>query len=385
MHYFEQMRKYPQEQMARSSYFGIVDLCGIPKDRFYLYRSHWNTNAVTLHILPHWNWPGKEGQNVPVYVYTSGDSAELFVNGKSAGRRAKGQPQKKPVNLAAGKTATASTCETRNGNNPAPFALDGDAATRWCASGPETQQWWQVDIGAPTAFRYLSVNFESEPSGYQYEVLTSNDAAQWSPLFSKKLGVTAPATHDQPTACRYVRVVFTGLSQGRWASIREVVISDQEPSNPYYDVCDSYRLRWMEVPYAPGELKAVAYKNGEKIAEQVVRTANTPVAVKLTPEKTVLSDDGESVVFVQVDVVDAAGVRDPQSKALIRFALTGPGEVVAVGNGNPRGLDVFTDTAQHPLYFGKAVLVVRRLAGQAGPVVVTACGDGLAAGSAVLQ
>jgi len=67
---------------SRSSYFGIVDLCGIPKDRFYLYRSLWNTNAVTLHILPHWNWPAREGRQVPVYVYTSGDSAELFLNGQ---------------------------------------------------------------------------------------------------------------------------------------------------------------------------------------------------------------------------------------------------------------------------------------------------------------
>ena len=379
--------EYPKEKMARSSYFGIVDLCGIPKDRFYLYRSHWNTNSVTLHILPHWNWPGKEGQKVPVYVYTSGDAAELFLNGKSLGRRAKGQSQPKPANLAAGKAATASTCETQNNKNPAPLAVDGDGNTRWCASGPEKSQWWQVDLGAPTAFRFLSVNFENEPSAYQYEILTSDDASSWTPIFSKKLGAAAPAFLDKPVTSRYVRVAFSDLAQGHWASIREFILSNEEiaPSNPYYDVCDTYRLRWMDVAYAPGELKAVAYKNGGKIAEQVMRTAGKPVAVKLTPERTEIPADGESVAFVQVDLVDADGVRDPRATNLIRFALAGPGELVAVGNGNPRGLDAFTDTAQHPLYFGKAVAVVRRHAGQTGAITLTATCDGLVPASARLR
>lgn len=70
---------------SRSSYFGILDLAGIPKDRFYLYKSRWKPNEQTLHLLPHWNWEGKEGQNVPVFCYTNSPSAELFVNGKSMG------------------------------------------------------------------------------------------------------------------------------------------------------------------------------------------------------------------------------------------------------------------------------------------------------------
>ncbi|NOR34517.1 MAG: DUF4982 domain-containing protein [Bacteroidales bacterium] len=70
---------------SRSSYFGIVDLAGLPKDRFYLYRSRWNTADETLHVLPHWNWEGREGETTPVFVYSSYDSAELFVNGKSMG------------------------------------------------------------------------------------------------------------------------------------------------------------------------------------------------------------------------------------------------------------------------------------------------------------
>jgi beta-galactosidase len=70
---------------SRSSYFGICDLAGLPKDRYYLYRSRWNTKEETLHILPHWNWEGREGETTPVFVYTNYDSAELFVNGKSQG------------------------------------------------------------------------------------------------------------------------------------------------------------------------------------------------------------------------------------------------------------------------------------------------------------
>ena len=72
-----------------SSMFGIIDLASIPKDRYWLYRSVWNTTSPTLHILPHWNWEGREGETTPVYVYTSYPSAELFLNGKSQGIRHK--------------------------------------------------------------------------------------------------------------------------------------------------------------------------------------------------------------------------------------------------------------------------------------------------------
>ncbi|MFA9392762.1 MAG: glycoside hydrolase family 2 TIM barrel-domain containing protein [Prolixibacteraceae bacterium] len=80
---------------SRSSYFGICDLAGLPKDRYYHYRSRWNTKDETLHVLPHWNWSGKEGDTVPVFVYTSYNAAELFVNGKSQGvqRKNNASPQ----------------------------------------------------------------------------------------------------------------------------------------------------------------------------------------------------------------------------------------------------------------------------------------------------
>ena len=72
-----------------SSMFGIIDLASIPKDRFYLYKSIWNKKEPTLHVLPHWNWEGREGQTTPVFVYTNCPTAELFVNGKSYGKQTK--------------------------------------------------------------------------------------------------------------------------------------------------------------------------------------------------------------------------------------------------------------------------------------------------------
>ena len=72
-----------------SSNFGIIDLASIPKDRYWLYRSVWRPDEETLHIVPHWTWPGREGEVTPVFVYTNYPSAELFINGKSQGRRTK--------------------------------------------------------------------------------------------------------------------------------------------------------------------------------------------------------------------------------------------------------------------------------------------------------
>jgi beta-galactosidase len=76
---------------ARSSYFGIIDLAGFPKDRYYLYQARWRPELPMAHILPHWNWPERVGQVTPVHVYTSGDAAELFLNGKSLGKKARGR------------------------------------------------------------------------------------------------------------------------------------------------------------------------------------------------------------------------------------------------------------------------------------------------------
>jgi beta-galactosidase len=76
---------------ARSSYSGSIDLAGFRKDRFYLYQAHWRPELPMAHLLPHWTWPERVGQVTPVHVFTSGDEAELFLNGRSLGRKKKGQ------------------------------------------------------------------------------------------------------------------------------------------------------------------------------------------------------------------------------------------------------------------------------------------------------
>ena len=84
--YLGEPSPYDEYWPSRSSYFGICDLAGLPKDRYWLYRSHWRTDDATLHVLPHWTFPERVGETTPVYCYTSWPSAELFVNGKSKGR-----------------------------------------------------------------------------------------------------------------------------------------------------------------------------------------------------------------------------------------------------------------------------------------------------------
>jgi len=251
----------PAAKLARSSYFGICDLCGIPKDRYWLYRSYWNPEAKTIEIAPHWNWEGHEGQKLPVYVYTNGDEGELFLNGRSLGRR-----KKLP----------------RTGYSP-------------------DREW--------------------------------ND--------KKRNGYT------------------------------------DFQSNPYYGICDRYRLRWLDVPYEPGELKVVVWRKGKLLGEKTMATCGKAVAVKLTPEEKALPDDGESVVFVAVDVVDAKGTRDPRAGTDISFRLEGPGEIVAAGNGDAKSCKSFAETSHHPLYNGKCVVIVRRQKGRAGDVKLTASAAGL--------
>lgn len=87
----ELMEKVGKNTPSRSSYFGIIDLAGFPKDTYYLYQSRWLPRKKQAHLLPHWNWPNRKGQVTPVMVFSSGDEAELFLNGKSLGVRRRGQ------------------------------------------------------------------------------------------------------------------------------------------------------------------------------------------------------------------------------------------------------------------------------------------------------
>ena len=84
--YLGEPTPYDEYWPSRSSYFGICDLAGLPKDRYYLYRSQWRKDEHTIHLLPHWTWPSRKGKVTPVMCYTDYDSAELFVNGVSQGK-----------------------------------------------------------------------------------------------------------------------------------------------------------------------------------------------------------------------------------------------------------------------------------------------------------
>ena len=237
----------PERDRPRSSYFGIADLCCIPKDRWYLYRSHWNDRAETVHIA---------ASDETAFVHTSGDEAELFCDGRSLGRRRKAPAE--------------------------GYSLD------WAGRNP------------PHA---------------DYE------------------------------------------------------------SNGYYRVCSQYRLRWTGLPASRRELKAVAFRGGVAIGEDVLRTAAAPVRVRLTDDPYTPKDGG--MAFVQVDVVDREGVRSRTDMREIAFRIEGDARIVAIGNGDPLDFDPFALTVRHRLYYGKAVVYIRRGAGDS---TLIATADGLSEG-----
>ena len=372
----------PFAKDSRSSYFGIVDLTGVPKDRYYLYRSYWNTKDETIHILPHWNWKGREGKSVPVYVYTSGDRAELFLNGRSLGIRKKGENALSGhPNLLVGAKVSASSVEVDKGNL-VKHATDGDGTTRWCASSSHLPEWLQFDMGEVRTFSTVAIDFEGDYKKYGYELQTSQDGYAWTSAFAKKKGGAERPVFEKPVEARHLRVIVTDAGGG-WASIREIgtyeVRVDVPPYSSYYNVCGKYRLRWFDVPYEPGELKVVAYCGGKRIGETVMKTAGDPAALKLTVEPK-LTDDPSDLVWVQVDVLDAKGVRNPLAMNRVNFRLDGPGKILGVGNGNPHAFEPFTKTDSHPLFFGKAMAVIRR--DGPGELALTVASDGLAPATA---
>jgi beta-galactosidase len=234
---------------SRSSYFGIVDLAGFPKDRFYLYQSHWTTKPM-VHVLPHWNWPGMEGKPVPVMVYTNASEAELFLNGKSLGRKERyGEPVELPVG----------------------------------SSG-----------------------------------------------------------------------------------------------SPDHKIKSKYRLQW-QVPYAPGTLKVVAYRDGKTVATQEVKTAGAPARIVLAADHATINSDGDDLSFVTVRIEDKDGNFCPLADNLVKFKLEGPGKIAGVDNGNPATIEPF-QADYRKAFNGLALLIVRSENGKPGRVKITASSDGLKAG-----
>lgn len=221
---------------ARSSYFGIVDLCGFKKDRFYIYQARWRPDFPMAHILPHWNWPERLGQVTPVHVYTSGDEAELFLNGRSLGRKKRAQ----------------------------------------------------------------------------YE----------------------------------------------------------------------YRLRWDEVKYEPGELRVVAYKNGKHWAEDVMKTTGPATQLLMTADHATIKADAQDLSFITVTVADKNSLLVPRSKNRVSFEISGPGEIVAVDNGDATSLESF-QSKERDAYNGLLLVIVR--AKSAGAIKLTARANGLTTAETVIR
>jgi beta-galactosidase len=139
----------------------------------------------------------------------------------------------------------------------------------------------------------------------------------------------------------------------------------------YYDPTYSYRLRWNNVVYEPGELIAVGYKDGKEVGRAKMRTAGAPNAIRLTPDRTKVNATGDDLCYLLVEAVDRNGVLCPLVDNLVHFDVTGPGEIVGVGNGNPMSLESFTAN-ERKLFFGKAMLIVRTVEGKTGKIQATA-------------
>ena len=215
------------------------------KDAFYQNQSHW-LDAPMIHLLPHWNWKGKEGDKIPVYCYTNCEEAELFVNGKSMGRKVKGR----------------------------------DRTT-------------------------IIVDF------LRYE----------------------PKTFDSP-----------------------------------------YILSW-EVPYQPGSIKVVGYNGGKVILEKEIRTAGKPARVSLSVDRSTISAQGKDLAYVTVHIEDKNGNFCPLADNLVKFSVSGAGEIVAVDNGNSTSLDSFQDSQRKA--FNGLALVILGSEGEASNITLEAKSRGL--------
>ena len=181
-----------------------------------------------------------------------------------------------------------------------------------------------------------------------------------------------------------MRVEFTYAAKGESNGIRAFEAYSEPAELSYYDPTYTYRLRWNDVVYEPGELKAVAYKKGQPIGSEIVRTAGAPHALRLTPDRVELAASGEDLCYILVEASDKDGNLCPLADNLIHFKVAGPGEIVGVGNGNPLSIESFQ--ADHrKLFFGKAMLIVRTTKGSGGEIRIDATSDGLTPAKASCQ
>jgi len=230
----------------------------------------------------------------------------------------------------------------------------------------------------------LAIDFERESKNYGYEIKISSDESTWQTVITKntsrmpRWGGPTRIFHDVDAQGRYVRIEFTQLQQGAWASIKEFGVYPEKVESDYYEPTYRYRLRWNDVVYEPGELKAVAYKDGKNIGEAFMRTAGEPDKIRLTPDRKILAATGDDLCYILVEALDQKDNICPLADQLIRFGIEGPAEIAGVGNGNPLSLEPF-QADYRKLFYGKAMLILRTKQGQAGQVRVIAESDSLPA------
>jgi beta-galactosidase len=169
---------------------------------------------------------------------------------------------------------------------------------------------------------------------------------------------------------------LNGKSLGRRSKDREARWTSKDDG--YYKIVDRYRLRWNDVIFEPGDLKAVAYQDGVKIGEATRRTAGPAAALRLTPDRTTIAADGVDLSYVLVEMIDASGTVCPLADDRVTFTIRGPGSLAGVGNGNPASLESFVGS-EHNLFHGKAMLIVRSKRGIGGEIIVTAIANGVQA------
>lgn len=236
---------------------GVLDSCGFAKDTYYFCQSQW-TEKPMVHLFPHWNWQGKEGEFIPVYCYTNCDSAELFLNGKSLG----------------------------------------------------VQGYWFPRFG-------MKDDYENYPA--------RNDVVR--------------TTSD-------------------------------------------LHLRWT-VPYQPGTLRAVGYKDGNAVANEEIITSGLPVSISLAPDKSQIRANQRDVVHVTVQLLDAQGRVVPTADQEINFAVEGAGRLIGLDNGDPASHEYFKGN-RRKLYHGLALALIQSTA-FSGKITLTASSPGLLPGNLVIE
>jgi beta-galactosidase len=137
-----------------------------------------------------------------------------------------------------------------------------------------------------------------------------------------------------------------------------------------------YRLRWDDIAYKPGELQAVAYKNGKKWAEKIIRTTGVPAVLNAKADRNIVKANGSDLSFIRIQIDDAEGNFVANAMNTIKFSVEGPGEIIATDNGDPSDLSSFS-SHERKAFSGLALVIVRSIKGEAGSIKVFATSDGL--------